>query len=152
MQRSGWQGNAMGITDALDIGHPCQGLILRARFRGIDSERNSSLPERCHYGNAGNGILEGPGFQNVDASLFKNFRITERVKLQFRSEFFNILNTPLFNVPNRGLNTGGGFLPQRAANGTITFPSQAGITSGPGAITSLIAPMRNIQFGLKLLW
>ncbi len=113
---------------------------------------NSSLPERCHYGNAGNGILEGPSFKNLDASLFKNFRITERVKLQFRAEFFNLLNTPLFNVPNRGLNTGGGFLPQRAANGTITFPSQAGIASGPGAITSLIAPMRNVQFGLKLLW
>ena len=88
---------------------------------------NSSLPERCHYGNSGNGILEGPGFKNVDFSMFKNFGITERVKLQFRAEFFNLFNTPQFNVPNRGLNTGGGFLPQRAANGTITFPSQAGI-------------------------
>ncbi len=113
---------------------------------------NSALPELCHYGNAGNGIIEGPGFKNVDASLFKNFRITERAKLQFRSEFFNLFNTPQFNVPNRGLNTGGGFLPTRAANGAITFPSQANIASGPGAITSLIAPMRNIQFGLKLLW
>lgn len=113
---------------------------------------NSAIPERCHYGNSGNGILEGPGFKNLDGSLFKNFGITERVKLQFRGEFFNVLNTPQFNVPNRGLNTGGGFLPQRAANGTVTFPSQAGISSGPGAITSLIAPMRNIQFGLKLLW
>ncbi|MDZ4799802.1 MAG: carboxypeptidase regulatory-like domain-containing protein [Bryobacteraceae bacterium] len=113
---------------------------------------SSALQERCHYGNSGTGILEGPGFKNVDASLFKNFKITERAKLQFRSEFFNVFNTPQFNVPNRGLNTGGGFLPQRAAGGAITFPSQAGITSGPGAITSLIAPMRNIQFGLKLLW
>lgn len=113
---------------------------------------NSALSERCHYGNSGNGILEGPGFKNLDASLFKNFRITERTKLQFRGEFFDVTNTPQFNVPNRGLNTGGGFLPQRAANGTITYPSQAGLTSGPGAITSLIAPMRNIQFGLKLLW
>ena len=98
------------------------------------------------------GIIEGPGFKNVDFSAFKNFGITERVKLQFRAEFFNLLNTPQFNVPNRTLNTQGGFLPQRAANGNITFPSQANITSGPGAITSLVAPMRNIQFGLKLLW
>ena len=60
-----------------------------------------------------------PGFKNVDASLFKNFGITERVKLQFRAEFFNLLNTPQFNVPNRALNTGGGFLPQRAANGSF---------------------------------
>jgi len=113
---------------------------------------NSSMPELCHYGNSGNGILEGPGFKNVDASLFKNFAITERVKLQFRGEFFNLFNTPQFNVPNRGLNTGGGFLPQRAANGSITFPSQAGISGGVGAVTSLVAPMRNVQFGLKLLW
>ena len=113
---------------------------------------NSSMPERCHYGNSGVGILEGPGFKNVDFSMFKNFGLTERMKLQFRGEFFNLFNTPQFNVPNRTLNTQGGFLPVRAANGSITFPSQAGITGGVGAITSLIAPMRNVQFGLKLLW
>jgi hypothetical protein len=113
---------------------------------------NSSMPERCHYGNSGVGILEGPGFKNVDFSMFKNFGITERVKLQFRGEFFNLFNTPQFNVPNRTLSTGGGFLPQRAANGSITFPSQAGQVGGVGAITSLVAPMRNVQFGLKLLW
>ena len=55
-------------------------------------------------------------------------------------------------MPNRSLNTQGGFLPQRLANGTIAFPSQAGIAGGVGAVTSLISPMRNIQFGLKLLW
>jgi hypothetical protein len=113
---------------------------------------NAALPERCHYGNSGRGILEGPGFKNVDASLFKNFGITEGVKLQLRGEFFNVLNTPQFNVPNSGLSTQGGFLPQRAADGSITFPSQAGIVGGVGSITSTIAPMRNIQFGLKLLW
>ncbi len=110
---------------------------------------NSALPELCHYGNSGQGIVEGPGFKNVDASMFKNFGITEAVKLQFRAEFFNILNTPQFNVPNRTLSTQGGFLPQRAANGSINFPSQAGISGGVGSITSLISPMRNIQFGLK---
>jgi hypothetical protein len=113
---------------------------------------NSSMPERCHYGNSGVGILEGPGFKNVDFSMFKNFGITERVKLQFRGEFFNLFNTPQFNVPNRTLNTQGGFLPVRAANGSITYPTQAGISGGVGAITSLVAPMRNVQFGLKLLW
>lgn len=113
---------------------------------------NSSMPERCHYGNSGVGILEGPGFKNVDFSMFKNFGITERLKLQFRGEFFNLFNTPQFNVPNRSLNTQGGFLPVRASDGSITFPTQAGIAGGVGAITSLIAPMRNVQFGIKLLW
>jgi hypothetical protein len=113
---------------------------------------NSSMPELCHYGNSGNGILEGPGFKNVDFSAFKNFRLSEAFKLQFRAEFFNLLNTPQFNVPNRSLNTQGGFLPQRSASGAITYPSQAGIVGGVGSVTSLVAPMRNVQFGIKLLW
>ena len=112
---------------------------------------NANLPETCHYGNSGVGILEGPGFKNIDSSLFKNFRITERVKLQFRSEFFNLLNTPQFSRPNTGLQTNTNQLPQ-GTSGNVTYPSQLNIVRGPGAITSLVAPMRNIQFGLKLIW
>ena len=113
---------------------------------------NSAIPETCHYGSAGTGILDGPGAKNVDFSMFKNFRLGERAKLQFRSEFFNLFNTPQFNVPNRGLNTGGAYLPTRNASGQVVFPSQAGVVGGVGAVTSTISPMRNIQFGLKLFW
>jgi len=113
---------------------------------------NSAIPETCHYGNSGVGILEGPGFKNVDFSVFKNFRLAESVRLQFRAEFFNFFNTPQFGVPNRNLSTQAGFQPVRGSDGQLRWPSQAGITGGPGAITSLIAPMRNIQLGLKLLW
>lgn len=113
---------------------------------------NASMPELCHFGNAGVGILEGPGFKNVDFSLFKNFAITERVRLQFRSEFFNLFNTPQFAVPNRTLSTASGFQPTRNASGEIVWPSQAGIAGGVGSITGTVAPMRNIQFGLKLIW
>ncbi len=118
----------------------------------IVSCANTSLPETCHYGSAGNGILEGPGFKNVDFSAFKNFGLTERAKIQFRAEFFNLFNTPQFNLPNRALNTNAGFQPVRNAAGQVTWPSQANIVSGPASITSLVAPMRNIQFGLKVLW
>jgi Carboxypeptidase regulatory-like domain len=48
------------------------------------------------YGNAGRNIITTAGLTSVDFSLFKNFRITERVKLQFRSEFFNLPNHPSF--------------------------------------------------------
>ncbi|MBL8217265.1 MAG: hypothetical protein JNK87_41475 [Bryobacterales bacterium] len=48
------------------------------------SRNNTAIAERCKYGNSGMGILEGPGFKNVDFSLFKNFTITERVRLPFR--------------------------------------------------------------------
>jgi len=113
---------------------------------------NSAVPEACHYGNSGMGILEGPAFKNFDFSLFKNFRLTEQAKVQFRTEFFNLFNTPQFSVPNRNLNTNVGFQPTRNASGQTAWPSQANIVSGPGALTSLVAPMRNIQFGLKVIW
>jgi hypothetical protein len=112
----------------------------------------STIPETCHYGNSGTGILEGPGFKNIDFSVFKNFGITERVRLQFRAELFNLLNTPQFNVPNRTLNTAAGFQPRRDSSGAVVWPTQAGVVGGVGTVTSLIAPMRNVQFGLKLLW
>ncbi|MCX6606111.1 MAG: TonB-dependent receptor [Acidobacteria bacterium] len=120
-------------------------------FRLVSCQ-NTALPELCRYGNSGMGILEGPGAKIVDFSLFKNFQIFERVKLQFRSEMYNLFNTPQFARPNGGLNTGGSFLPARASDGSISFPSQANQVRGVGAITSLVSPMRQIQFGLKLLW
>jgi hypothetical protein len=113
---------------------------------------DTSMPELCRYGNSGNSILEGPGFQNIDFSMFKNFSLTERMRLQFRGEFFNLFNTPQFSPPGRSLNTGAGFLPQRLTDGSLSFPTQANISRGPGAITSLVSPMRNIQFGLKLVF
>jgi hypothetical protein len=113
---------------------------------------NAAIPETCHYGNSGTGILEGPGFKNVDFSAFKNFDLNERARLQFRAEFFNFFNTPQFGLPVRTLNTQAGFQPVRGPDGQLRWPSQAGITGGPGAITGLIAPMRNIQLALKILW
>ena len=112
---------------------------------------NAALPETCHFGNSGTGILEGPGFKNIDYSLFKNFQIVERVKLQFRAEMFNVFNTPQFARPTPGLQTATNQLPQ-GTPGNVTYPSQANIVRGPGAITGLVSPMRQIQFGLKLLW
>ncbi|MBI5282400.1 MAG: TonB-dependent receptor [Candidatus Solibacter usitatus] len=51
------------------------------------------------FGNAGRNILRGPGFFNLDTSLFRNFRITERFRLQFRAEAFGVTNTPQFGTP-----------------------------------------------------
>jgi hypothetical protein len=51
------------------------------------------------FGNAGRNILIGPRTFNVDFSAVKNFAITERWRLQYRAEFFNLLNHPLLNNP-----------------------------------------------------
>ena len=51
------------------------------------------------FGNSGRDIIRGPGVFNVNASLFRNFAVTERFKLQFRVETFNLTNTPQFGNP-----------------------------------------------------
>ncbi len=51
------------------------------------------------FGNSGRDILRGPGVFNMNASLFRNFRLTERFQLQFRAEAFNVTNTPQFGNP-----------------------------------------------------
>jgi len=87
-----------------------------------------AFPAPGTFGDAGRNILDGPGFQNVNASLMKNTALTERVNLQFRAEVFNLLNHPNFNLPDNFL-------------GSPTF----------GRISSARDP-RHIQFGLKLLF
>lgn len=54
------------------------------------------------FGNTGRNILRGPGLFNLDASLFRNFRVTERFKLQFRAEAFGVTNTPSFGGSTPG--------------------------------------------------
>ena len=77
------------------------------------------------YGNSGRNIVFGPGLANVDFAVAKYFPITERVRLQFRGEFFNLFNHTNFNEPNS----------------TITAATY-------GRITSALDP-RILQFGLK---
>ena len=51
-----------------------------------------------HVGNAGIGTCLGPGNTNVDFGVDKNFKITERIKAQFRFEFFNLFNHPSYSA------------------------------------------------------
>jgi carboxypeptidase family protein len=52
------------------------------------------------FGNAGRNILRGPGYFNLDMSLMRNFKITERFTFQFEADAFGVTNTPHFNNPN----------------------------------------------------
>lgn len=52
------------------------------------------------YGNAGRNILVGPGTHQLDLSIYKSFRVSEHIRLQFRAEAFNAFNMPNFGNPN----------------------------------------------------
>jgi hypothetical protein len=90
------------------------------------------LPPRGFYGNLGRNTVIGPGIANLDFSLVKNFRFTERNALAFRLEFFNILNHANFGLPNR-----------------YAFTSSGAIAGNAGAIQTLTTSSRQIQFGLR---
>ncbi|HLI86601.1 MAG TPA: carboxypeptidase-like regulatory domain-containing protein [Bryobacteraceae bacterium] len=94
------------------------------------------VPATGTYGNVGRDVLTGPGLAELDFSASKRTPITERLNLQFRAEFFNILNRANFATPN-----------------PVVF-SSASTTPSPtaGVITSTATTSRQIQFGLKLLW
>lgn len=62
-------------------------------------------PAQFTFGNAGRGILEGPGTKQIDFSAFKQFALpgSEDRRFEFRAEFFNLFNTPQFNLPNASI-------------------------------------------------
>jgi len=89
--------------------------------------------------------FRGPGFHRMDFSLFKQFQMTERFRLEFRSEFFNLTNHPNFSNPGFGLN---GVLP---APGALNYNNPTNF----GKITSTRDgqnDQREIQFALKLYY
>jgi hypothetical protein len=63
------------------------------------SDETNCIPGTRHFGNLGRNSLRGPSFKEFNFSLFKNTAITERVNLEIRAEFFNILNHPNFSNP-----------------------------------------------------
>ena len=60
------------------------------------------------FGNVGRNSFRGPKFFNVDASLFKDFSVTESVKAQLQFQFFNVLNHVNFDLPNTNVDDSGG--------------------------------------------
>jgi len=80
----------------------------------------------------------------MDFSVFRNFQLTERFRLEFRSEFFNILNHPNFNAPNFG------------GNGVVAVSGSGNFTNSSfgeiGSTRDAPYDPRQIQFALKLYY
>jgi len=91
-------------------------------------------PASGTFGNLGRGALRGPGLTNWDFSVLKNTAINERVRLQFRAEFFNIMNHANFGAPNLALYAGGAWSPTA------------------GVISNTTTTARELQLSLKVIF
>jgi hypothetical protein len=101
------------------------------RLNAYFDSRPYTQPLAFTFGNMGPRVsdIRNDGIYNFDLSVFKNFHVTERVNVQFRTEFLNAFNTPRFGGPNTSVTS-----------------------STVGAITSQANAPRQIQFGLKILF
>jgi hypothetical protein len=109
---------------------PGQTFLLPSEERSTERFFNTgafALTPAFQFGNVGRNTVTGPGMFNVDVTVAKTFRIRERATLQFRTEFFNLLNTPNHNIVGRLINV------------PATF----------GKVLNQLDP-RQIQFALKL--
>lgn len=103
-------------------------------LRGISQNRNEwfnplayAVPAPFKFGNAKRDSLRGPGLFTADWALAKDFSLTERYKLQFRWENFNVLNRTNLALPDSAVDSG-----------------------TAGKIFDIASPMRNMQMALRL--
>ncbi len=99
-----------------------------------------ALPPEWGFGDESrvDANLRGPGINNFDFAVFKRTNISERMGVEFRTEFFNLFNHPYFSMPA----TGYAGSPTANGFGTITSTVQGGVAS----------PERLIQFALKFIF
>ena len=92
-------------------------------------------------GDLGRNQIVGPGLFDMDFSIFKNFKVTERITTQFRVEMFNVLNHPSFLPP---LNN------EAVIDGTTETGTTGTVPGKAGVIDTTSTDPRQIQFGLKI--
>jgi hypothetical protein len=145
----GFAGDTLGVksTDPnIDVpnlsgGSSCGALVNSGNPTHYIKTRCFNVPNPITLrGNLGRNTLIGPGLLNLDFSVFKNNyikRVSDTFNVQFRAEFFNILNRTNLAPPldNRNI-----------------FDSSGNPIANAGLITSTQTPSRQIQFAIKVIW
>jgi hypothetical protein len=151
-------GNAQplsGVGGSVD--QVCSGKLSNPTKQNYINEACFKQPTQFTYGVKDALQNWGPRQRSVDFSIAKDFGLTERLKMQFRAEIFNLFNTPSFAPPGGVPGTGAPSvnIPAFGSNGLGLAQNPSSPTSlNAGAIT-LLNPNFNtrvIQFGLKLLF
>jgi hypothetical protein len=138
-------GNPYDFSNATSVGCPSNKQTIACWYNPAAFAIPALAPGQTfahEYGDARRGSLRGPAEYNVDASLFKNFSLTENSKLQFRVEAFNLFNTAEFGLPYTAVDQTG----SPASSGTPLVPSLS------GSITSTVHASREIQLALKFMF
>jgi hypothetical protein len=145
----GWQINAISVlqsgypftvtvtgsptnTGATDRANLVPGVPIYPTNQNINNWFNLTaftIPTAYNWGNSGRNILNGPDTVNLDATAEKRIPIREAREVDFRAEFFNVLNHPQFTLPASTIGS-----------------------SGVGTITATARPARQIQFAVKILF
>jgi len=131
-----WFGNPAAYTQ------PCK-MVLSGGAVVPDPSSVPGCVPRSGAGALGNApaTTTGPGYNQLDLSAFKAFQLSERFSMQFRAEFFNVLNHPNFNAPGFG------------GNGVQAIGNSTNYTNPNfGQIGSTRSQSRQIQFALKLYY
>ena len=130
-----WYGNSAAFTQ------PC---VLGAGGVPIADSPKGCVPLTGTAALGGVTEVAGPGFHRLDFSIFKDFPIKERYRVQFRSEIFNIFNHPNFNAPGFG------------GNGVVAIGGSANFTDVNfgriGSTRDAPYDARQIQFALKFYY
>jgi hypothetical protein len=117
-----------------------------------DAAAGSCVSGTQHFGNLGRNSFTGPTYKSFDFSLAKNIPVNERLKAQFRIDFFNIFNHPNFTnplLPNFAVDFLNGSLPDAQGRGTGSIPITATPDVGSGNPFLGGGGPRNIQLALK---
>jgi hypothetical protein len=122
-----------------------QALAVRALENNACYARNGAAltpPAYGTIGNAGRNTFWGPPFKNVDMSIAKSWRLGEKRRAEFRTEFFNIFNHPNFGPPSAVTPTAG-------KTGGFGYALATPDAAGNNAVLGQGGP-RHIQFGVKV--